>query len=188
MGGQSRESLRGERQVSAAVLARVTRQEVAREQLRVARPVPQRRKRDDGDVEPVEEVLPEPARLHLLLQVARARRDDAHVELPRPVLADAADLAFLQGAQELGLERRRQVPDLVEEDRAALRLFEQAFPVPVRSGERAAGMPEELALRRAGGIAGTLTATKGPGGARRARARRARSPPCRSPTRQARAP
>ena len=39
---------------------------------------------------------------------------------------DAPDFAFLQHAQQLGLRARRQLADLVEEERAAVRLLEQA--------------------------------------------------------------
>ena len=48
--------------------------------------------------------------------------------------AERPDLALLQHAQQLGLQRERQLADLVEEDGAAVGLDEQA--VAVRRGRR----------------------------------------------------
>ena len=68
-----------------------------------------------------------PAR-DLLLEAAVGGGDDPHVDAPRQVLADPAHFALLQHAQQLGLGARRQLADLVEEQRAAVRLLEQARP------------------------------------------------------------
>ena len=50
--------------------------------------------------------------------------------------------------QQLDLKRERQVADLVEEDRAALRRFQPPRFVLERSGERAPHVPEQLALEQ----------------------------------------
>ena len=89
--------------------------------------------RGDGDREHVEavlEVLAEPARRHLLGEVAVGRGDDPHVDLIVRSSADPLELPVLEHAQELGLELRRQLADLVEEERACRR--------PARSGPSAA--------------------------------------------------
>ena len=70
-----------------------------------------RRSRSGGSVigmtfEPVEEVLAERALLHHLLQIDVGRGDHARVELDRPRFADALDLALLQRAQQLRLQRQ----------------------------------------------------------------------------------
>ena len=44
---------------------------------------------------------------------------------PRPVLTDAAHLAFLQHPQQFHLHGRRYIADLVEEQRAAVGRLEQ---------------------------------------------------------------
>ena len=62
------------------------------------------------------------------------------------VLADAANLAAFQHAQQLGLHRLGQLADFVEEDRAAVGHFEQADAVLVGAGERAFAMAEQLAF------------------------------------------
>ena len=46
--------------------------------------------------------------------------DDAHVDRNFLAAADALDDALLQEAQQLGLQRMRQVADLVEHQRAAV--------------------------------------------------------------------
>ena len=79
-----------------------------------------------------------------LPQIAVGRRDDPHVHAPGQVLADAAQLAFLNHAQHLGLGARRQLADLVEEQRAAVRFFEHARPLGNGAGERAARVAEKL--------------------------------------------
>ena len=50
-----------------------------------------------------------------------SRRPRARRRVMRPRAADALELAVLQEAQELALQRQRQLADLVEEERAAVR-------------------------------------------------------------------
>ena len=72
------------------------------------------------------------------------RRDDAHVDLDRVRVADALELALLQHAQQLRLQRRAHRPDLVEEQRALVRLLEASLARADGAGERAAHVAEEL--------------------------------------------
>src|SRR5206468_3121120 len=58
------------------------------------------------------------------------------------------DLVLLEDAQELRLERWRDVADLVQEDRAAVGFGEEPGRVADRAGEGAAHVPEELALEQ----------------------------------------
>ena len=91
--------------------------------LDVLGPLAQRRHAHGHDVEPVEEVLAEAARLHLGGEVAVGRGDEAHVDDLGPP-ADLLHLARLQRAQHLGLDRERQLADLVDEERALVGLLE----------------------------------------------------------------
>ena len=100
--------------------------------------------RDDG--EPEVEVLAEAALLHLRGEVAVGRRDEANVDGARRARADRLHLPLLQHAQELRLERRRDLADLVEEERAARGALEDALAVAVGAGERALHVAEELGL------------------------------------------
>ena len=73
-----------------------------------------------------------------------ARGDDAHVgdELLAP--ADALEGAVLQEAEELALDVRGHVADLVQEQRAAVGQLEFAPPPADGAGKRAALVAEQL--------------------------------------------
>ena len=99
------------------------------------------------DVDAVEEVLAEAPGLHLGGEIAVRRGDDADVDLH--VLAGrrgAGSISSCEHAEELHLEVQRQLADLVEEERAAVGLLEEAAAVGRRVGERALLVAEELAL------------------------------------------
>ena len=72
------------------------------------------------------EILAELPRRHRRLQVPVRRRDDAHVDLQRRRAADALEPLLLERAQNLRLQRQRQIADFVEEQRAAVRQLELA--------------------------------------------------------------
>src|SRR5262249_7923790 len=117
----------------------------------VLRALPQRRQRNLHHGEPEVEIGAEAARVHLGAQVAVRRGDDAQVDGDELVRADAPDLAVLERAQELRLEIRREIADLVEKERPARRLLERADAPGVGAGERALLVPEQLALEEVGG-------------------------------------
>jgi hypothetical protein len=77
-----------------------------------------------------------------------------------------AHLAVLQGAQELRLDRRARLADLVEEERPAVRLLEEPPVVAVGTGERAAHVAEELALEEPFGERGAVLREEGAARAR----------------------
>ena len=79
-----------------------------------------------NDLQPVEEILAKAPLLHLDGEVAVAGGDHADVGLDGAVRTDRPDLALLQDAQQLHLERRAHLADLVEEDRAAVGELEHA--------------------------------------------------------------
>ena len=108
--------------------------------------IAQGRHGDVHDVEPVQEIEPEPPGVHLAAQIAIGGGDNPDVDAPRHVLADAAQLAFLDDAQHLRLRPRRQLANLVEKERAAVRFFEHAGALGRRAGERAARVAEQLGL------------------------------------------
>ena len=76
------------------------------------------------------------------------RADDAHVDRNLLAPADALDHALLQEAQQLRLQRHRQVADLVQEQRAAVRGLDLAERLLGRAGERALLVAEQLALEQ----------------------------------------
>jgi hypothetical protein len=81
-------------------------------------------------------------------QIVVRRGDDAHVERDGPRRAHRSHLALGEHAQELRLQREREVSHLVEQQRAALRLHEQPSLVRTRIGERALDVTEQLALEQ----------------------------------------
>ena len=121
-------------------------QEVVGELGDVVEPLAQRRQADRHDVQAIEQILAEQALLDQPAQVAMGGGDDADVGLDRRAAADRHVLAFLQHAQQPGLRLGRHVADLVEEQRAAVRLLELAGRALDRAGEGAALVAEQLAL------------------------------------------
>jgi hypothetical protein len=88
--------------------------------------------------------------LHLLLQILVGRGDHPHVHPDGAVRADRANLAILQHPQQLHLQRRAHLPDLVEEDGAAVRQLKHARTRADRAGEGAALVPEDLGFQQLG--------------------------------------
>src|SRR4029434_4268218 len=74
-------------------------------------------------------------------------------------------LAVLEHAQELPLQRKTHVPDLVEKERPSARLLEQAALGGVRARERAAHVAEQLALEQTLGQRGAVDRQERRGGA-----------------------
>jgi hypothetical protein len=72
--------------------------------------------------------------------------DDPDVDRILRGRANFAHPFLLDRAQQLDLHRKRQVRDLVQEQRAPASDLEKPFPVAVGSGERALAIAEELAL------------------------------------------
>ena len=103
----------------------------------VVAPLTEGRQAHAEDVQAVEEILAELALRHGAREIPVRRGDEADVcpECGSP--ADALELVLLKYSQELRLHRRCEVPDLVEEQRAARGHLEAARLLPVRSGEGA---------------------------------------------------
>src|SRR5690606_8021785 len=115
----------------------------------VAAPLGQRRNPDDDFGPAIEQVLAEAPVTDHRLEVLVCRADDARVYVDRLAPADPLDLPFLQEAEQLDLQRQRDVAYLVEEQRAAARLRDLAFGRLDRPGEGALLVPEQLAFEQA---------------------------------------
>ena len=110
----------------------------------VLAPFAERGHADREDAQTIEQVFAEAAGPDLELEVAIGRGDDADVDLDVLAPADAADGAFFEHAQQLDLERERHLADFVEEQRAAIGLFEDPEMTRGRAGEAAAFMSEQF--------------------------------------------
>ncbi len=132
------------------------RDEVVGQQRDVLAPLAQRRDVDRHDVQPVEEVLAERPGAHLGQQVAVGRRDQADVDLDGLDAAHALELRLLQDAQQLHLHLDRDLADLVEEQRAAVRQLEAPRLGADGAGEGALVVAEQLRLHERLGDGGAV--------------------------------
>ena len=119
MGGNRGVGGFGEAADVAAELPIESGQEVVGQQQRVAAAVAQRRNAHRDGVHAVEQIVAERALVDPFLEARVGGGDDAHIDLDALPPADALDHLVLQEAQQLDLQRVRQVADLVEEQRAA---------------------------------------------------------------------
>jgi len=74
---------------------------------------------DDEFVEPVVDILAEPARPYRQLEGDTGGGDGPHIHADRRLAAEWPHLSFLQGPQQRGLRGEGKVDDLVEEQAAA---------------------------------------------------------------------
>ena len=124
---QGAQGVGGEAARAEAVLVRVEVEEVLGEQGNVFAAGAQRRQIDGDDVEAVEEIFAEAAVADFLAQVDVGGGEDADVDLNLLNAAEVHEAAVLQDAQDLGLRVHAHGGDFVEEERAAVGDFEEAF-------------------------------------------------------------
>jgi hypothetical protein len=111
---------------------------------------------DADDVQTVKQVLAEAPFLHAVFQILVGGGNDAHVGFHLFVPAHAVKLAVLQHAQQSCLQARRHVADLVQEQGAAVGLFEAALALMGGAGERPLFMTEELGFEQLAGNGGDV--------------------------------
>src|SRR5690606_27122295 len=126
--------------------------------------------------QPVVKVLAELRLRDHPLDVAVGRRNDACVELYRFRSTDTRDLEGLQGSQQFGLEVEVELPDFVEEDGPAIRLFEVPLLAGMGAGERTFLVSARLALHGLTRDRSTIYAHERPVLARRLEVDRLRHP------------
>ena len=126
----------------------------------VLAPLGQGRHPDRHDAEAVEQVLAEAPFGDLDAEVARRRGDDAHVDMDPRGAADALEVLVDEHAQDAVLGLARHVGDLVDVERAAMRLLERADAAAARPPP--ASMPKSSASMFSGVIVAALMTTNGP--------------------------
>src|SRR6185295_20289020 len=87
-------------------------------------PFPQRRDADRKHREAEVQVLAELLRRNRGLQLLVGGGDDAHVDVQRLRTADTLESFLFERAQDLRLKAERQIADLVQEQRSAMRQLE----------------------------------------------------------------
>ena len=144
------------------------RQEMPRERHDVADTLAQGGNQQRKHVQPVEQILTKMATGDRVGDVPIGGGDDADVERYRLPAADPLHLALLQDPQQLGLQRQRHLGDLVEQERAILRLLELAGLRTVRTAEGSLLVPEERRFEQAVGNRRTVDGDERARAARRA--------------------
>ncbi len=127
---------------------RGAQQEVFGQQRHILAPLAQRRQGDAHDIQAMQQVGAEFAALHLGVEILVRGGDDAHVGPDQFASADAVELALGQHAQQPRLQQQRHVADLVQEERAAIGLFEASCVTTRRAGEGAGFVAEQFRLQQ----------------------------------------
>src|SRR5262249_4406840 len=117
-----------------------------RQRRNVVPAVAERRQLQRENAQPVVEVLPKGFLAHGLKQVAVGCRQNPHIDPDRSTTANAVEFALLQDAEQLRLGVRRQLADLIEEDRAAMRQLESAHAPGEGACKGTLLVAEQLAL------------------------------------------
>ena len=121
-------------------------EEVLRQRQDIASPRAQRRQGQRQHRQPMIEVLAEPPRAHRSPEVLVRRGENPGVHRLVARGPEPPHRPLLEHLEELGLQRLGQEPDLVEEDRPAVRGLEEARLRAPRVRERAALEAEHLGL------------------------------------------
>ena len=122
----------------------------------------QRREHDWEHVQAIIEVVAKLAVGDHLRQVAVRRRHQAHVHPDRSRAPQALELLLLQHAEELRLQLRWDVADLVEEERPLVGQLEAANFLRDGAGEGAFLVAEQLALDQPCGDGRAVELDEGP--------------------------
>ncbi len=130
---------------------RVHAQEVGGENRDVLAPLAQRRHPQGHHAQAIEEVLAKSSPGDQRAQIPVGGRDDPDVHPEAVGAADSLDLVLLEHPEQLGLDARGDLADLVEEARPGVRRLEQTALVDHGAGERALHMAEELGFEHAFG-------------------------------------
>src|SRR5262249_16057199 len=95
-------------------------------------------------VQAEQQVLAEFSLTHRVSEIAVRCRDDANIDRHRTIATDAINDALLKRAQQLGLQPHIHLGNLVEQQRAPVRLFKLADTAGERSGEGAFFVSEQF--------------------------------------------
>jgi hypothetical protein len=114
----------------------------------VSSPLPEGWERDLDDVQPVEQVFPEPARGDLGFEVPVGRGQDSYIPGAGPRFPNPLVHLLLEEPEQLRLQCQREIADLVQEQRPALGCGHLPFGRLDGTGERAAGVAEQFAFQQ----------------------------------------
>src|SRR5574342_323945 len=118
--------------------------EVPSEERDVVGAFSQWRQANRKDAQPVVEVGTKTSGLDGLLEISIGPGDQSDIDPDGLVPADPFELTFLENSEQLGLELRQKITDLIQEESPAVRELEPAGATGQRARESAFLMPEEL--------------------------------------------
>ena len=118
--------------------------------------MPQRRDGDREDVQPVIQIIPEPALGDLLRQIPARRGKDSHIYFPGTGAPQPLEFPFLNDTQQLCLQFQGQFADLVQEDRSLVGYFEPSHLQRMGPGEGPFLPAEEFAFDQVGRKGGAI--------------------------------
>ena len=117
----------------------------SREAENIFRPFPQRRELEINHVETVKQILPKETVSYMILQIPIGGGHGPNIGVPGFVLADPLEFLVFEEAQQFCLQRRSDLADLVEKQRAPFRRFDAAGLIAHGARECSLGVTEKLA-------------------------------------------
>src|SRR5574337_54543 len=121
---------------------------MSRQKRDVAFPLAQRRKDNRDNRQTVVEILAKPPLANFLLEIPIGGRNHANVDLDRPRSADPIDGPLLQRPEQLRLQRRRHLTDLVQQEGAAISRLKLPHATGDRACEGATLVAKQLTLQQ----------------------------------------
>ena len=123
-------------------------QKMIRQQQHVVPPFAQRRNRNRHGGNPEVQVIAKQLFLHLLLQIAVRGHHDSNVHVDRLRSPHPFESLFFQHPQQLRLNRQRQLANLVQKQRSAVRQIHFSHFARGRTRERALFVPKQLVFHQ----------------------------------------
>src|SRR4029078_9773888 len=99
--------------------------------------------------DPEEQIATKRAAARIAIEIAVSRAHDPDIDRDLLGATDPREPVLLEDAQELGLHREGHLADLVEEQGAHVRRFEEALVPAIRAGECALLVAEQRGLEQA---------------------------------------
>src|SRR6266404_2746157 len=134
--------------------------EVSDKQRDVALPFREGRQANRNNVQAIIERFLELARFHHCLQVFAGCSNESRIYVNRFLAAEPAELIRLQKPEELTLKRVGKLAHLVQQDRAAVPLFDASDVSMGRASERSFLMPEQFRFEKGLGNSRTIDRDK----------------------------
>src|SRR4030042_2266279 len=108
--------------------------------------LPQGRKADRDDIEPIKEVLPEISAFDQRFEKLIGGGDHPNIDFNIFRSSHPFDLMLLKESEKFGLRRKAEIAHFIKEERPTIGLFEESPFCLERSGESTPDMAEELTL------------------------------------------